>query len=157
MKGIYQNLVPELCELAFTYDLKHLRAFMEAKKEETGIAQLMCRYCCFYNEEEDGSDFYNGIDASLHWLWRDEVIWTLTNVVFKRRKLINRWNWDSFGEYSNVDIYVTFVAIITWWIDRYVEDATIQNYLEVFGDAIVAYKNRVDELNYSIEKRNPFI
>lgn len=162
MDSIYDTLRKDLVVLANRYQLKNLLKWLKYDKGCIPCTQTtMQRIVRFRYDEEDWSDFETAIDSPNHWLWRDEVIWTCIRHTFKGNSIEKLWNWDTFGEWYNVDIYLTFVAIITHRVahtkdeyeDRIVDES---HYLGTFGEAIEAYRAHMKWLDEAIKKRNPF-
>jgi hypothetical protein len=162
MNSIYNTLHTDLVVLANRYQLKNLRSWLfydNLHIDNTRTVMKKCvKFCC---DEEDWSDFEKAIDSPNHWLWRDEVIWTCIKHTFKGKSIEKLWNWDTFGEWYNVDIYLTFVAIITHRVagteDEYGDcNVDPSRYLETFGEAVEAYRAHMAWLEGSIKNRTPF-
>lgn len=162
MNSVYDTLRKDLVVLANRYQLKNLLHWLNYDKKYIGnIRTVMTKFVKFRCDEEDWSDFETAIDSSNHWLWRDEVIWTCIKHTFKGKSIDKLWGWDTFGEMYNVDIYLTFVAIITHHVahtedeyEGYIVDEA--RYLETFGTAIEAYRAQIGWLEGAIKNRNPF-
>ena len=162
MDSIYNTLRKDLVVLANRYQLKNLLHWLKYDTKYIGNTRTVMQKCVkFYCEEEDWSDFEKAIDSPNHWLWRDEVIWTCIKHTFKGKSIEKLWGWDTFGEWYNVDIYLTFVAIITHRVAGTEEEYGDCNvdpsrYLETFGEAIEAYRAHMAWLEGSIKNRTPF-
>ena len=162
MESIYETLRKDLVVLANRYQLKNLLEWLKYDKGCNPCTRTtMKKFIRFRCDEKDWSDFEIAIDSSNHWLWRDEVSWTCIKHTFKGKSIEKLWDWGTFGEWYNVDIYLTFVASITHRVahtkDEYegciVDEA---RYLETFGEAIGAYHDHMKWLEGAIKNRNPF-
>lgn len=162
MNSIYNTLHKDLVILANRYQLKNLRRWLFYDNLHINNTRTVMKKCVkFYCDKEDWSDFETAINSPNHWLWRDEVIWTCIKHTFKGKSIEKLWNWDTFGEWYNVDIYLTFVAIITHRVagteDEYGDcNVDPSRYLETFGGAVEAYRAHMAWLEGSIKNRTPF-
>lgn len=162
MNSIYETLRKDLVVLANRYQLKNLLNWLFYDNLYISNTRTVMKKCVkFHYDKEDWSDFETAIASPNHWLWRNEVVWTCIKHTFKGKSIEKLWDWDTFGEWYNVDIYLTFVAIITHRVahtkDEYegciVDEA---RYLETFGEAIEAYYDHMKWLEGAIKNRNPF-
>lgn len=162
MDSIYGTLRKDLKELGYKYQLKNLLEWLRYDGcFNPNTRTSMNKFARFRCDEQDWSDFENAIGSSNHWLWRDEVIWTCIKYTFKGKSILNVQAWEALGEWYNMDIYLTLVAIITHRVSytkEEFENSVIDEskYLETFGEAIDAYRNHLRWLDGAIKNRSPF-